>query len=50
MEIIQNLHSYFAYIVLAILVLATINAIMGWLGKKEFRFDKDYCANYYRLV
>ena len=50
MEIIQNLHSYFAYIVLAILVLATINAITGWLGKKEFRFDKDLRVSLFALI
>ena len=50
MEIIQNLHSYFAYIVLAILILAVINAFRGWLGKKEFRFDKDLRVSLFALI
>ena len=37
MEIIKNLHSYLAYVVLAVLVLAVVNAIAGWLGKKTKR-------------
>jgi len=50
MEIIKNLHSYFAYIVLAILILATINAITGWFGKREFRFDKDLRVSLFALI
>lgn len=50
MEIILNLHSYFAYIVLAILVIATVNAISGWLGKREFRFDKDLRVSLFALI
>ncbi|WP_394974597.1 hypothetical protein [uncultured Croceitalea sp.] len=50
MEIIQNLHSYFAYIVLAILILAVINALSGWLSKKEFRFDKDLRISLFALI
>jgi uncharacterized membrane protein len=50
MEIIQNLHSYFAYIVLALLILATINALSGWLGKRDFRFDKDLRISLFALI
>ncbi len=50
MEIIKNLHSYFAYVVLAILVLAVINAFAGWLGKREFRFDKDLRVSLFALI
>lgn len=50
MEILKNLHSYFAYIVLAILVLAVVNALSGWLGKKEFRFDKDLRISLFALI
>lgn len=50
MEIVKNLHSYFAYIVLFVLVLAVINAISGWLGKKEFRFDKDLRVSLFALI
>lgn len=50
MEILKNLHSYFAYIVLLILILATANALIGWLTKKEFRFDKDLRVSLFALI
>ncbi|MFD2586588.1 hypothetical protein ACFSQJ_06580 [Croceitalea marina] len=50
MEIIQNLHSYLAYVVLAILILAVLNALSGWLGKKEFKFDKDLRVSLFALI
>ena len=50
MEIVKNLHSYFAYIVLFILIIAVINAFRGWLGKKEFRFDKDLRVSLFALI
>lgn len=33
---IKHLHSYFAYLVIIILVIALINAIIGWMGNKNF--------------
>ena len=50
MEILKNLHSYFAYIVLIVLILATANALIGWLTKKEFRFDKDLRLSLFALI
>ncbi|MDT0620276.1 hypothetical protein [Croceitalea vernalis] len=50
MEILKSLHSYFAYIVLFILLAATLNAITGWLGKKEFRFEKDLRLSLFALI
>ncbi|MBT8186526.1 MAG: hypothetical protein HKP38_09680 [Croceitalea sp.] len=50
MEILKNLHSYFAYIVLFILILAVVNSIIGWLGKKEFRFEKDLRLSLFALI
>lgn len=50
MEILKNLHSYFAYIVLFILIVATINAFSGWLNKKEFRFEKDLRVSLFALI
>lgn len=50
MEILKNLHSYLAYIVLLILVFATINALLGWLTKKEFRFEKDLRISLFALI
>ena len=35
-DIIKNLHSYWAYLVLAILIIAVINTILGLIGKKEY--------------
>lgn len=50
MEIVKNLHSYFAYVVLLILLLAVVNAVSGWLGKREFRFDKDLRVSLFALI
>ena len=33
---IKTLHSYWAYLVLAVLLLATLNALLGLLNKKEY--------------
>ena len=33
---IKTLHSYWAYLVLAVLLLATLNALVGLLNKKEY--------------
>ena len=33
---ILALHSYFAYVVLAVLFLAVANGILGWTGNKDF--------------
>lgn len=50
MEIIKNLHSYLAYVVLAILVIAVINALMGWMGKKDFTMHKDLRISLFALI
>ncbi len=50
MEILKNLHSYLAYIVLLVLVIATANALIGWLSKKEFRFEKDLRISLFALI
>lgn len=50
MEIIKNLHSYLAYVVLAVLVIAVINAIAGWLGKKDFTLHKDLRISLFALI
>ena len=50
MEILQNLHSYFAYIVLAILILAVFNALGGWLGKRDFTMHKDLRLSLFALI
>ncbi|TXN37953.1 hypothetical protein FVB32_06585 [Flagellimonas hymeniacidonis] len=50
MEILQNVHSYLAYVVLAILILAVFNALSGWLGKKEFSMEKDLRVSLFALI
>ncbi|WP_228236433.1 hypothetical protein [Allomuricauda sp. M10] len=50
MEIIRNLHSYLAYIVLAVLVIAVINAFLGWMGKKDFTMHKDLRISLFALI
>ena len=36
----KEVHSYWAYLVLAVLVITVVNAIVGYTSKKEFK-DKD---------
>ncbi|MEN1784457.1 MAG: hypothetical protein AAGF77_04880 [Bacteroidota bacterium] len=50
MEVVKYLHSYFAYIVLAVLLLATVNALTGWFGKRDFRIDKDFRISLFALI
>lgn len=46
---IQTAHSIFAYIVLAILFLAAVNAITGLMGKRLFK-DKDLRISLFALI
>ncbi len=39
-----------AYIVLAVLVIAVVNALMGWLGKKDFTMHKDLRISLFALI
>lgn len=50
MEILQNLHSYLAYVVLAVLIIAVVNAFLGWQGKREFKLDKDLRISLFALI
>ncbi|MEM8928427.1 MAG: hypothetical protein AAGC45_09500 [Bacteroidota bacterium] len=50
MQLLTNLHSYLAYTVFAILVFAVINALLGWYGNKEFRFEKDLRISLFALI
>ncbi len=50
MEILQNVHSYLAYVVLAVLIFAVFNALIGWLGKKEFTMEKDLRISLFALI
>lgn len=46
---IQKIHSGWAYIVVILLVLATLNAFMGYLSKKEFS-SKDKKIAFFALI
>lgn len=50
MEILQNLHSYLAYIVLAVLIIAFVNALRGWTGKSDFTMQKDLRISLFALI
>ena len=45
----KNVHSYWAYLVLAILIFAVINAILGLSKKKQFT-DKDIRIGLFALI
>ena len=46
---IQSLHSYWAYLVVLVMILATINALVGLLGKKSFN-PKDFRISLFGLI
>lgn len=46
---IQFLHSYWAYLVLVILILATFNALIKFFGNKEFG-AKDFRVSLFALI
>ena len=48
-EIVKTLHSYWAYLVLLVLILATINALIKFFGKKEFH-AKDFRISLFTLI
>lgn len=46
---IKSIHSYWAYIVLALLLFTVVNAIMGFTKKKKFT-DKDVRIGLFTLI
>ena len=46
---VKTLHSYWAYLVLLILIFATINAIIKFIGKKEYH-AKDFRLSLFTLI
>ena len=46
---VKTLHSYWAYLVLFILIVATINALIKFFGKKEFH-AKDFRLTLFTLI
>ncbi len=49
METIQFIHSYWAYLVLLVLVLATFNALIKFFGDKEFG-ARDFRLSLFTLI
>ena len=47
---IQVLHSYMAYVALAVLFLAVANAITGLIGKRIFNMGKDLRLSLFALI
>jgi hypothetical protein len=47
---LQMVHSYLAYIVLAVLFLAVANAIIGLVGNKVFNIQKDFRLSLFALI
>jgi hypothetical protein len=45
----KNVHSYWAYLVLAILIFAVVNAVIGFSKKKKFT-DKDLRIGLFALI
>lgn len=50
MELLQNVHSYLAYVALAILFIAVANAILGLVGNKMFTLEKDFRISLFALI
>lgn len=48
-EIIKNLHSWWAYLTLAILIVAVVNALIGYTSKKSFE-NKDLRISLFALI
>lgn len=49
-DIVYNLHSFLAYAVLAILILAVSNAITGVISKRMFTLEKDFRISLFALI
>ncbi|WP_142784306.1 hypothetical protein [Changchengzhania lutea] len=48
-ETVRSLHSYWAYLVLLVLIIATVNAIIKTLGDKEYT-AKDFRISLFTLI
>ena len=46
---IQSLHSYWAYLVLLILIIASVNSVFKFVGKKEFS-AQDFRISLFTLI
>lgn len=50
MEILRTAHSYLAFVVLAVLIFAVINAIAGYSKDKLFTLEKDFRISLFALI
>ena len=50
MEILQTAHSYLAYVVLAVLIYAVANAILGYAKNSLFTLEKDFRISLFALI
>ena len=50
MEIIKTVHSYLAYVALALLFFAVANAIIGLVSKKVFTMQKDLRLSLFAMI
>lgn len=50
MQILINVHSYLAYIVLVMLFVAVANAILGLVGNKMFTPERDFRISLFALI
>lgn len=48
-EVVKNLHSYWAYLVLLILIIAVVNALIKTFGDKEYE-AKDFRISLFTLI
>lgn len=48
-SIFKFIHSYWAYLVLAVVILATVNAIIGLITKREYQ-AKDFRISLFALI
>lgn len=46
---LQHLHSFWAYLVLLVVILASFNAIFGWAGKRSYG-PKDFRISLFGLI
>ena len=49
MQTVQFIHSYWAYLVLLVLILSTVNAVIKFIGNKEFD-PKDFRISLFTLI
>ena len=50
MELLQTVHSYLAYVALAVLFIAVANAILGLMKDRMFTLEKDFRISLFALI